>query len=220
MTTNNIQKKVRIRKLDILYEQAYSSLLASTILAVSMVYIFRGHISTVSLSSWLVIFLFVTGLRLYSARVFTRSENPSSNLEYWFSWHIFGVIISGIIWGGLILLLVKTTDITYLGLATGCAVGLCAGAAVVYSFSFISFLMFSIPVLGPTGIFLLVADQPTINIFGYFVFLFLITMIVISWRLNKITTHSLSMQIKNEELLELLTALKTEKEQVIDSNNT
>ena len=198
-----------------LYEQAYTSLLASTVLAVSMVYIFWDQISTVSLLSWLLIFLFVTGLRLYRARAFTRSENASSSPNYWFSWHIFGVTISGIIWGGLILLLVNTTDFAYLGLATGCAVGLCAGAAVIYSFSFISFLMFSIPVLGPTGIFLLAAAQPTVNAFGYFVFLFLITMIVISWRLNKMTTHSLGFQLENQELL---SELETEKRQVVGAN--
>ena len=165
--------------------------------------------------AWLSIFLLVTGIRLYSAHIFVHSENASSNLEYWFSWHIFGVIISGIIWGGFILLLAISADSTYLTLVAICAAGLCAGAAVVYSFSFLSYVMFTIPVLTPIGIFLVAQEYPTVNALGYFNFLFLITMIIISWRLNKITTHSLSLQLENQELL---TALETEKQQVIGTN--
>lgn len=213
--TNTIQNKIKARRLDILFQESYTSLLFPTVLAISMAYAFRDQLAITSMMAWLAIFLLVTGIRLYSAHVFVRSENASSNIDYWFSWHIFCVIISGIIWGVFILLLVKTTDFAYLGLAAGCAVGLCAGAAVVYSYSFISFLVFSVPVLCPAGIFLLFSDQQTINAFGYFILLFLITMIIISWRLNKITTHSFNLQLENQDLF---AALEAEKRQVIGAN--
>jgi len=213
--TDNLQKRIKVKKLEILYRQTYSSLLFPTILAVSMAYVYRGLLSITFLSLWLLAFLFVTGLRFYRARVFIRSENTSSNLDYWFSWHLFGVIISGIIWGGFILLLAKSADSTYLGLAIGCAVGLCAGAAAVYSFSFISFILFAITVLSPAGVFLVMAEHSTINVYGYFIFLFLVIMFVISWRLSKITTNFLDLQFENKKLF---AALETEREQIIESN--
>ena len=214
--TDNMQKKIKARKLEILYGQTYFSLLFSTILAVSMAYVFRGILSITFLLLWLLVFLFVTGIRFYRARVFTRSENTSSNINYWFSWHLFGVIISGITWGSFILLLAKSADSAYLiTLTTIFAAGLCAAAAVLYSFSFLSYVMFTIPVLTPIGIFLIAQEYPIINALGYFNFLYLIIMIFVSYRLNKITTHSLGLQFKNQELL---TALETEKRQVIGTN--
>ena len=127
--TNTIQKKLKARRLDILFQESYTSLLFPTVLAISMAYAFRDQLAITSMMAWLAIFLLVTGIRLYSAHIFVRSKNSSSNIDYWFSWHIFGVIISGIIWGVFILLLVKTTDFSSLGLAAGCAVSLSAGAS-------------------------------------------------------------------------------------------
>ena len=196
--TNTIQKKIKAKRLEILFQESHTSLLFPPVLAISMAYVFREQLTITSMIAWLSIFLLVTGIRLYSAHIFVHSENASSNLEYWFSWHIFGVIISGIIWGGFILFLAKSADSTYLTLVAICAAGLCAGAAVVYSFSFLSYVMFTIPVLTPIGIFLVAQEYPTVNALGYFNFLFLITIIIISWRLNKITTHSLYLQLENQ----------------------
>jgi diguanylate cyclase (GGDEF)-like protein len=54
-----------------------------------------------------------------------------------------------------------------------------------------------------------------INTLGYFVFLFLITIIAISYQLNKTITSTLRLQLEKEELL---VALETEKQQVLDTN--
>jgi len=69
-----------------------------------------------------------------------------------------------------------------------------------YSFSFYSFVMFATPLITPTGMFLVTAVDPTIHTSGYFVLLFLIIMILLSWRLNKTTTKSLTTQYENQEL--------------------
>ncbi|RKZ45273.1 MAG: hypothetical protein DRQ58_10625 [Gammaproteobacteria bacterium] len=210
-----MQKRIKARRLDILYGQSYSNLFLLALLAISMTFVFRNHLSQASIIAWLLVFTSSTGLRLYRSYTFLNSENTSSNPDYWFSWHLAGVIISGLIWGGFILLLAQTADPTYLGLVTICAAGLCAGAATVYSASLISFLLFSIPLLSPIGGFLVLSEYPAICALGYFVFLFLITIIAISYRLNKTMTSSLGLQIEKEDLL---AALETEKQQVIDAN--
>ncbi len=213
--TIDIQKKIKARRLEILYEQSYANLFFSTILAVSMVLVFNNHLSQMSLFSWLAIFIFITGLRLYNTRAFSNTENASLNPDYWFSWHILGVIISGIIWGAFILLIARSSDPAYLSLATICAAGLCASAATTYSVSLITFLVFSIPLLSPIGVFLVTSEHSTINTLGYFVFLFLITIIVISYRLNKSMICTLGLQIEKEELL---ATLESEKQQAIVAN--
>jgi len=214
---NSAMQKIKARRLEILYGQSYSNLFLSTLLAVSMTAVFRNHLSQTSIIAWLLIFISVTGIRLYRSHAFSNSENTSSNLDYWFSWHISGVIISGVIWGGFLLLLAQSADITYLSLATICAAGLCAGAATAYSVSLISFLVFSIPLLSPIGGFLVLSEHPTAITMGFFVFLFLITIIAISYQLNKSMTSSLGLQIEKEDLL---AALESEKQQVIDTNKT
>jgi len=60
--------------------------------------------------------------------------------------------------------------------------------------------MFATPLITPTGMFLVTAVDPTIHTSGYFVLLFLIIMILLSWRLNKTTTKSLTTQYENQEL--------------------
>jgi len=196
----NIEKQISARKLEILYGQLYFSLLFSAVLFVSLAYVFRGQLSNFSLSSWLMILLLITGLRLCLTYNFNHSENVSSRLKYWFSWHIFGVLISALIWGGFILLLAITADPTYLSLLMICAAGLCASAAGDYSFSFYSFVVFAVPLLTPTGIFLVSAGDTGVHISGYFVLFFLIIMILLSWRLNITTTKSLKTQFENQEL--------------------
>ncbi len=212
-----MQNKIKTRKLEILYEQSYFSILLTSILAISMVFVFSDRLPINVLFSWLAIFIIISSLRLYNTHAFIRTEKASFNLTYWFSWHIVGVGVSGVVWGGFILLLAGFTsgDAAYLNLASICAAGLCAAAAAVYSFSFLSFLLFTIPVLCPLGVFLIVADHTTFNTLGYFVFLFLITMVFASWRLNVTTSHSLRLQLENQELL---TALGAEKKQVIEIN--
>lgn len=182
-----------------------------------MTIIFRNYLSRAYIIGWLLIFISMVGLRLYHSYVFSNSENTSSNTEYWFSWHIFGVIISGIIWGSFFLLIAQTADFTYLSLATICAAGLCAGAATAYSASLISFLLFSIPLLTPVGGFLVVSEQSTTNLLGYIVFIFLITIIAISYRLSETMTSSLGLQLEKEQLLD---ALESEKQQIIETNKS
>ena len=213
--TSAMQKKIKARRLEILYEQSYANLFFSMLLAVSMIFVFRNYLSSASINLWLLVFVSVTGLRLYRTHMFSSSGNTTSNLDYWFSWHISGVIMSGIIWGGFILMLAQSADTAYLSLATICAAGLGAGAAIAYSISLITFLMFAIPLLTPIGGFLVVSEHPIINTLGYFVFLFLITIIAISYRLNKTMTSSLRLQLEKDELLAVL---ETEKQQVIDAN--
>lgn len=213
--TSDMQKKIQAKKLEILYGQSCSNLFLSTLLAVAMTFAFRNHLSQASIIAWLLIFISVTGIRLYRSHAFSNSENTSSNLDYWFSWHLIGVIISGVIWGCFILLLAQSADIANLSLATMCAAGLCAGAATAYSASFISFLVFSVPLLSPIGGFLVLSEHPTTITMGFFVFLFLITIIAISYQLNKSITSSLGLQIEKEDLL---ATLETEKKQVIDTN--
>ena len=212
-----MQKKIKAKRLNILYGQSYSILYLSTLLAVSMTIVFRNHLSSASIIAWLLIFFSVTGIRLYRSHAFSNSENTSSNVDYWFSWHLFGVTISGVIWGCFILLLAQSSDIAYLSLATMCAAGLCASAATAYSASLVSFLVFSIPLLSPIGGFLVLSEHPTAITMGFFVFLFLITIIAISYQLNKSMTSSLGLQIEKEDLL---AALESEKQQVIDTNKT
>jgi diguanylate cyclase (GGDEF)-like protein len=213
--TSAMQKKIKARRLEILYGQSYSNLFLSSLLAVSMAFVFRNHLSQESILAWLLVFTSLTGFRLYRSHAFLNSENTSSNPDYWFSWHLAGVIISGLIWGGFILLLVQSADNTYLSLAIMCAAGLCAGAATAYSASLISFLVFSIPLLSPIGGFLVLSEQPTTSTLGYFIFLFLIAIIAITYRSNKSMTSSLGLEIEKEDLL---AALETEKQQVIDAN--
>jgi len=215
--TDTMQKRIKTRRLEILYGQSSSNLFFSALLAVSMTIVFRNYLSQTAIIAWSLIFTSVAGLRLYRSYIFSNSEDTSSNPDYWFSWHIFGVIISGIIWGGFILLLAQTTNFTYLSLAIICAAGLCAGAATAYSASILSFLMFSIPLLTPIGGFLVASEQSTSNTLGYFVFLFLIIIIAVSYQLNKTMTSSLGLQLEKEQLLD---ALEIEKQKVIETNKS
>ena len=215
--TSAMQKKIKARRLEILHEQSFSNLFLSVLLAISMTIVFRNHLSQASIIAWLLVFTSLTGLRLYRSQAFLNSENTSSNPDYWFSWHLTGVIISGIIWGGFILLLAQSADSTYLSLVTICAAGLCAGAATAYSVSLISFLVFSIPLLSPIGGFLILSENQTASTLGYFVFLFLITIVAISYRLNKSMTSSLGLQIEKEDLI---ATLETEKQQLLDTNKS
>jgi diguanylate cyclase (GGDEF)-like protein len=215
--TNAMQKNIKAKRLQILYGQAYSNLFLSSLLAVSMMFVFRNHLSQVSIIAWLLVFISLTGLRLYHSQVFLNSENTSANPDYWFSWHLTGVIISGVVWGGFILLLAQSTDTTYLSLVTICAAGLCAGAATAYSVSLISFLVFSIPLLSPIGGYLVLSEHAATSTLGYFVFLFLIAIVAVSYRLSNTLTASLGLQVEKEDLL---AALETEKQLVIDANKS
>ena len=200
MMTNEMQIQINTRKLEILFGQLYFSLLFSAVLFVALAYVFAEQLSIMSMTSWLIIFIMIIVFRTCTTYTFNHSESISSNLQYWFLCHNIGVLLAAITWGGFILHLAISSDPTYLSLLMICAAGLCASAAGDYSFSFPSFVIFATPLLTPTGIFLVTAQDPTIHTSGYFVLLFLIIMIFLSWRLNKTTTKSLNTQFENQEL--------------------
>ena len=197
---NDMRNHIEERKLEILYGQLYFTLMFSAVIFISMVYVFIDDISIQSMISWLGIFLLLTALRACITYAYHQSEITISNLTYWFSWHIFGVFIAAIVWGGFILHMAVSADPAYLSLLMICAAGLCASAAGDYSFSFYSFVVFVTPLLTPTGIFLVTAQDPNIHAAGYFMLLFLTMMILLSWRLNKTTIKSLNTQFENQEL--------------------
>ena len=166
MMTNEMQIQIDSRKLEILFGQLYFSLLFSAVLFVALAYVFAEHLSIMSIISWLAIFLMMIVFRTCTTYTFNHSENISSNLQYWFLCHNIGVLLAAITWGGFILHLAISSDPTYLSLLMICAAGLCAGAAGDYSFSFPSFVIFSTPLLSPTGIFLVTTRDPSIHTSG------------------------------------------------------
>jgi diguanylate cyclase (GGDEF)-like protein len=210
-----MKKKIKARRLEILFQQSYTTLLIPTALAFSMAYVFREQLAFTSMMAWLSIFLVFTGIRLYSSYYYVRSEKALSSIDYWFLWHFFGVIISGIIWGSFFLILARSSDSMHISLIAICAAGLCAGAMAVYSFSFASFVMFVVPLLTPLGLFLTMDAYSGISTLPYFILFFLIAIIITSWVLNKTTTHSLVLQVEKQELL---SSLEAEKRHVIDLN--
>jgi signal transduction histidine kinase/ActR/RegA family two-component response regulator len=212
----DIEDRLRLRQIDVLYDQTPVALVASIAAALILVGFFWAITPGPVLFLWFALLLLVTAFRGALVYRYRCSEDKQERANYWLNWFIAGSLTSALIWDTTIILFPPEGAIVHVGLAVLWVCGLTAGSVAALSSIKGAFFSFAFPALVPAAIYLLfTGGRMEVTIAGaLFLFLGFLT-------LNALSTHrtvkqSLRLEFENSNLIAHLDAEKERIEKLND----
>ncbi len=212
------------RQIEVLYEQSMVSITAVFIASILYASCLWQLGSVELVSTWLIVFLFVTLLRLSGTFIYFKSKKKNEKNDKWLIVFLIGAFISGLMWGLLAYLMLPSDDLLITMFTILFICGLAAGAVATYSVCKSVYLAFTLPSVLPLAVILIVNKDQTIITLGYLILICFCFLLLSFNKFNKALNTSLLYQQEKEILLEELKSdvnnrkkieaqLKIEKEQ-------
>ena len=212
--------QLKARKVQVLYDQAFGVLTTALIVGIILATLFWSELPDGTALIWVSVLIILTVLRLFGVYRYKRGNVSAEKYLYWLHWYNLGTFISGLLWAAITILLIKYADITNVSIAVIIVGFIVATTAVSYTTSLLTYTIFSFFALIIPSIYMIMQINPVLNIGGYLIIIFYIFLISSSWRLNRMTTKSLSYEFDNKNLLVELEEEKDKAEQLADKLQT
>ena len=193
--------KLNAKKVEILYEQGIVALFASILafFVLLLAYWQRFYFDNI-LQVWSFLFILVTSIRYYEIYLFKKNKTKDQ-VGKWLKRFNTGIFITGSLWGWFAILMLHSININEMLIIIICFGGMLAGASAIYSSSFITFVLFSTPLVLPPVIDAMIEGDIMKIIPVLLLLIFYSIMLVNSWRLNIFMTDALGHQFKNIKLM-------------------
>lgn len=206
--SRDIGMPMRVRQLEVLYDQAPVALAASLAAALILIALFWPVTPRLLLLSWFALLVLVTALRSALIRSYRRVPAKAERTDRWKNWFVVGSASAGLLWGVAIILFPPPASIFHTGLAVLWVCGLTAGSVVALSSVRSGFFSFAIPALVPAALYLLISGQQAEALISGAIFLFLGFLSFNALRTHRTTVETLQLQFDNAELIAHLDAEK------------
>ncbi len=217
---DEISIQLKARKVSVLYDQAFGGLTTALILGIILVTSFWPQIHHRILITWVIAFVVLTMTRLYGVYRYKHTDVLAEKYSYWLFWYNLGTLMSGLLWAGIIIFLIKYADSTHTSIVIVITGLVATGAAISYTTSLLTYIIFSSCTLIIPAIYMIMQTTPIFNISGYLIIIFYIFLISSSWRLNRMTTKTLSFEFDNKQLLIDLEDEKEKAEELAEKLKT
>lgn len=209
--------RLRTRRecLELLYAQAHKGLLAAALNSIVLVIVLWKVLPPEGLLIWLAFNLLVLVGRYLLVRAYHRTRTPIEDALKWERLFVGGLGASGVVMGSGGFFLFPAESFPYqvfLVFSLGIAV---AVATVLYSVLKKAFLAYSIPVLAPVILRLMLHGEPMQLAIGGIIGLFFLIMLSTASFIDETTRRSLELRFENSDLIDDLTTAKGRAEQVI-----
>lgn len=208
-----IRQKIEVTLVVNLYKQATTGFLASIICStIVLIYLYNSQ-SNIIVLSWYLFFIIVILFRYILVKAFNRDKTPEIHLPLWRNLFIVGTFFSGIGWGltGTPLLLPFNNGLEQ-ALLMMILAGICAGAVPLLAPIRSAALAFLIPALTPLIIHFLTIENPIYTLFNLAISVYLIYLVILSFKTHSIIHSSLQLQFENDVLLRNLSEAKIQLE--------
>lgn len=208
--------RLRAECLRLLYTQASKGLLAASLNSFVLIIILWKVISPRALLFWLAANLLILAARCLLVRSYWRATPDTTRVKHWEFLFILGLTASGIVMGSGGFFLYPADSFPYqvfLVFFLGIAV---AVATVLYSALKQAFLAYSVPVLFPVILRLMLHGEAMQMAVGGILFLFFWVMFSTASFIAGTTRKSLELRFENSDLIDHLTTAKGRAEQVIE----
>jgi len=206
-----LKQKVETQLLTSLYQQTKIALLASLMCAI-FIFIGLWNVTTpFGLYAWALLFLIISALRLILSEIYLKNKTSQTHYVTWHYLFVLGAFLAALSWAIVGTILFPTTPAEQM-LVLLIFAGVTAGAVPILSPSIIAVLVFVVTMLVPTiiNLFLLVHTVPLL--FDMAATVYLIYLIVVSFKTHGIIRKSFMLRFENEGLLQKLTGAKEELE--------
>lgn len=185
---------LQVERVYYLYSNLPLAIGISILLALVLVYVQWGTVSTERLLGWLAVLYIVLFGRamLFSAWKRFASRDTQINAQCWLHWFRIGTALAGMTWGSAGVLLAPPGDFSHIVYITFALAGLCAGGTTTLAIDRISMTVFLLSVLSPQIIYLALEQNPVANGMSTMLVLFMLFMMAGALQLKKRleeTTH-------------------------------
>ncbi|PKL17068.1 MAG: hypothetical protein CVV49_12970 [Spirochaetae bacterium HGW-Spirochaetae-5] len=192
---------------DILYINSYQSVVILFITSLLIVFLFqntleRYHVYNKILFIWLPFALFSFSLKLALTVAYHRIKNK--NKIFWRNLFYFTTFMSGLVFGSYLFFIRSIDDQIYIFFTVLLLGALSSGSVSTHSTSLTAFTIFNVLSLFPYGLFFIFSQGNDYSAVGLLIILFLITIYITAYRINKILTKSLNLSIENDAIIEKL----------------
>lgn len=223
MENRPVDVSLNLKKMHLLYQHGQSAivgLIAIAVVACLSVYLFTGlaDISYVTVAVWLTIYLLVSVIRLYGVALFDTINPTPEQSKYWLYAYLTGTLISGLMWGVLVVFLLSTLGQESRNFILFFMEAMISASVATYAASFAAFAVTGITIMSPTVIMFMVSGDPELIITGDLLIIYFLFLVIISIRLTKTIVSYLSMELDIDKLKHeknFATALNRELEEEI-----
>lgn len=147
-------ERLKARSLELLFAQSTSAFTSSAVAGVVLVYTFWSVSDPAISVVWAGGYAAVACFRIYLRRAFNGSTRIERSMPYWYSKMAISVFLTGMLWGGFLLYLASFAEGFLAAMLMANLAFLMAGAVPAYAISLPMFLLFSLPIVVPSVLYL------------------------------------------------------------------
>lgn len=209
---NRYAQAIEAGQIDLLYQQAPSSLYATVVNALLMALGLWNLVSRTEISLWV---LAVIGLSFGRYRLllhYRAADRSPWDVSSWKRRFLAGVALNGVLWGGASIYFFVAESFAHQTLIAFVLAGMSAGAVATLSPVRGASLAFLFPALVPYTIRVLIQGGEVHAIMGAMVVLFVTMLGIISSRLHATVIESLCLRFENLDLVEDLRQARDRQE--------
>ncbi|CAN5683661.1 response regulator [soil metagenome] len=145
-----------------IFEQTMVASVMATVFAVAMALHLRPAVDDTVVKWWILAKILAVLPRLAQGLLFKRAKSANT---VWMKWGRVMLFIDGLVWGSAGIFLMPVTDVTTMAVLVSTLCGVCAVASFVLHADWGACAAYTVPLLLPAGVFLVVGDHGS---FGYY----------------------------------------------------
>jgi diguanylate cyclase (GGDEF)-like protein/PAS domain S-box-containing protein len=207
------QQNITAELVYLLYSQAPPAIIGSIVVASCLIYALFSVLPHDSLFTWYGLIWAVSVARYSLIKIFLSQKRAPEQSAYWRRLFIVTAAISGIAWSITGTALVPASAVHQTFIACSLA-GITAGAIPFFSGSRVACAVFITPILLPYSIFLLLQNNITQQLLGVLTCLYLVLLLISSFRTHLAIYNAVKYKFKNDELVHNLSLAKKEMESI------
>lgn len=206
--------QIRIRQVQLLYEQAPLDIIANLLVAPLMVAATWNALPHTALLIWLALLETTVIARLGLAIAFRSWLNPVFAIEHWANVYVATCVASGICWGGSIVLLNLSPSLIYDTLIALVLGGMLMGGVLTMSSELVAYVAYALPLALPPVSWLLAQDDPLRGTMGTTGVLYLLLALITAYRYHRMLIRSLKLGLENLNVARSLASAKEKTEEI------
>lgn len=193
--------QLRARQVEVLYEQSIPAITAALTAAIVVVAILWNQVRHERLFTWLLVYLFVMGVRYFWVYRYNVSETKAEKNDYWLNSYCVLAIVSGIMWGITGYAFMLNDNVIYLSFLLLCVCGLIAGSIPSYAVFHRAYYSFTLPASIMLIFYIATAPDSNLHTVAILACFYCGFMIYIEFRTHKIIRRVVELQLDNTSLL-------------------
>lgn len=201
----------RLEQLKLLHANTQVALVAKLVAASILSFVLWQDVEHEALGTWFLLHLATILFRYRQISGFQRVYQFPRAAERWGREFLWWTGWNGLVWGCSAFLFYPTISLQNQMFMTFLLAGMSAGGLATYSAMFSVVLAFIIPATGPVIVQMFLQDGELYLQMGWLSVLFLAVVIIVAWRMNKMTIRALKLGLDNMKLVHHLQTVREEE---------